>query len=121
MLWRRLWLVLLGYLVLVGALEVLLRLLGAAMGARVLIAFLIALLVGLEAASLRRWTLIRGGWRDHGIVVGDDLESAERRFFSVWTGTDAPTRTPAPAAAGFPQARAPKGVVGMFPQPGGSR
>lgn len=58
MLWRRLWLVLLGYLVVVGALEFLLRLIGASIAARILIGFLIALLVGLEAASLRRWTLI---------------------------------------------------------------
>lgn len=121
MLWRRLWLVLLGYLILVGALEALLRVLGAAMGARVFIGFLIALLVGFEAASLRRWTLIRRGWRDHGIVVGDDLEGAERRFFSAWTGTDGPRGATASAAAGFPQPHAPASVVGLFPQPGGSR
>lgn len=121
MLWHRLWLALLGYVVVVGALEVLLRSLGATAGSRALIAFLVALLVGLEASSLRRWTLIRRGWRDHGIVVGEALENAERRFFSVWTGTEAPNQAPAPAAAGFPQAGAPKGVIGLFPQPGGSR
>jgi hypothetical protein len=126
MLWRRLWLVLLGYLVLVGALEFLLRLIGAAMAARVFIGFLIALLVGLEAASLRRWTLIRRGWRDHGIVVGDDLEGAERRFFSAWTMADGPKSAAAtsPATTGLvqrTQPSAPTGVVGLFPQPGGSR
>ncbi|MFY9735540.1 MAG: DUF2628 domain-containing protein [Rhodoplanes sp.] len=125
MLWRRLWLVLLGYLVVVGALEFLLRLIGASIAARILIGFLIALLVGLEAASLRRWTLIGRGWRDWGIVVADDLEGAERRFFSAWTATDAPKSAAAsPATAGLfqrTQPSAPTGVVGLFPQPGGSR
>ncbi len=126
MLWRRLWLVLLGYLVLVGALEFLLRLIGASVATRIFIGFLIALLVGLEAASLRRWTLMRRGWRDHGIVVGDNLEGAERRFFSAWTATGASKSAAAasPVAAGLvqrTQPSAPAGVVGLFPQPGGSR
>jgi hypothetical protein len=125
MLWHRLWLVLLGYLVLVGALEFLLRPIGASMAARVFIGFLIALLVGLEAASLRRWTLIRRGWRDWGIVVADDLEGAERRFFSARTAKDAPKSAAAsPATASLvqrPQPSAPTGIVGPFPQPGGSR
>ena len=125
MLWHRLWLVLLSYLVIVGALEFLLRLIGASVAARILIGFFIALLVGLEAASLRRWTLIRRGWRDHGIVVGDDLEGAERRFFSARTAADLPKSAAAsPATASLvqrPQPSAPTGVVGLFPQPGGSR
>jgi hypothetical protein len=125
MLWHRLWLVLLSYLVIVGALEFLLRLIGASVAARILIGFFIALLVGLEAASLRRWTLIRRGWRDHGIVVGDDLEGAERRFFSARTAKDAPKSAAAsPATASLvqrPQPSAPTGVVGLFPQPRGSR
>ncbi len=87
MLWRRLWLVLLGYIVLIAGLEVVFRLLGASIGPRILTGFLIALLIGLEAGTLRRWTLVRRGGRDHGIVVGDDLEAAERRFFSAWTAT----------------------------------
>lgn len=125
MLWHRLWLVLLGYLVVVGALEFLLRLIGASMGARILIGFLIALLVGLEAASLRRWTLTRRGWRDHGIVIGDDLEGAERRFFAALTPAGVPKSVAtSPATASLvqrPQPSAPTGVVGLFPQPGGSR
>lgn len=125
MLWRRMWLVLLGYLFVVGALEFLLRLIGASLGARILIGFLVALLVGLEAASLRRWTLIRRGWRDHGIVIGDDREGAERRFFSAWTPAGMPKGAVAsPATASLvqrPQPSAPTGVLGLFPQPGRSR
>src|SRR5216684_3389140 len=50
--------------------------------------FLFAVLVGLEASSLRRWTLTRRGWNDLGIVVADDLEAAERRFFAAWASSD---------------------------------
>ncbi len=53
--------------------------------AKALASLLIALLVGLEAGALRRWTLERRGWKTHGFVVGDDLEDAERRFFGQWT------------------------------------
>ena len=48
---------------------------------------LFALLIGFEAATLRRFTLARRRrWRNVGIVVGDDLELAERRFFDAWIG-----------------------------------
>jgi len=126
MLWHGLWLVLLGYVVAMGGFEFLYRVLGASLGVRALIGFLIAILIGLEAASLRRWTLIRRGWRDHGIVVADDLESAEHRFFSDWT-------TGASMPIGAAKARVPvnpvrrsrtsplAGVVGFFPEAGGSR
>ncbi len=46
---------------------------------------LIALLMGFEAASLQRWTLSRRNWRQLDIVVADDEEAAERRFFDRWT------------------------------------
>src|SRR6202041_2110732 len=42
---------------------------------------LLALLLGFEAASLRRWTLSRRNWRQLDIVVADDEEAVERRFF----------------------------------------
>ncbi len=86
---------------------------------------LIALLVGFEAASLRRWTLARRGWRTLGFVVGDDEESAERRFFAAWTARAASPTAPSPVAA-EPQYAAPvrrgppsgSDVIGLFPEPG---
>src|SRR5262245_45074141 len=59
MLWHRLWLVLLGYIVIEIVLYVGLTFAGAPEGARALASFLVALLVGLEASTLRRWTLSR--------------------------------------------------------------
>jgi hypothetical protein len=54
------------------------------------------------------------------VVVGDDLESAERRFFAAWVAPRAkpamPPLAPAPAM-GKPASGAPE-VIGLFPEPG---
>ena len=116
----RLWLVLSAYIVLMVAIGIGLHLVGASMSARLLVAFLIALLIGFEAASLRRWTLARRGWNDVGLVVADDVESAERRFFDAWAA-DGGHRLALPTAPA-PVARtsgAPPDVIGLFPEPGG--
>ena len=121
MLWHRLWLVLLGYCVVATAIHFGLLKIGASAGVRGAIWLLIAILVGLEASSLRRWTLRRRGWSDIGVVVADDVNVAERRFYDAWmTGAD----TFAPEPPAVPPARrtaAPvsRDVIGLFPQPGG--
>jgi hypothetical protein len=97
---------------------------------------LLALLLGFEAASLKRWTLSRRNWRQLDIVVADDEESAERRFFDRWTakrralsndqsavdrGGPPPTRD----IPGQPFSRPPplpqSEIIGLFPEPGASR
>ncbi len=118
MLWRRLWLVTVLYVVGLVALHMLLWLFGVPGTARVAVDFLVALLIGFEAGTLWRWTLTRRGAKYLGVVVGDDLESAERHFFAAWT--------PAPQATSAPMAPPPKAwkpsasgdIVGLFPQPG---
>ena len=125
MIWRRLWLVLIIYLIVLGLIEFGLRRLGIDSQARFTVYFLVRLLVGMEAATLRRWTLLRRGWRDRGIVVADDLEMAERRFFDWWS-VDRPMPPPPPPPP--PPSYAPAsnfgagaGVIGLFPEPGGGR
>ena len=122
MLWHRLWLVLIGYLVGAAALQLALAKIGASGSAKVLVGLLLAILVGLEAASLRRWTLARRGWTNLGIVVADDRDLAERRFFDAWAAGAVAVPAPAPPIASAPPARtasaAPGGVIGLFPQPG---
>src|SRR5215475_1959303 len=57
MLWHRLWLVFLGYVLITIALHMTLSFLGASAGVTTAVGVLLALLVGFEAASLRRFTL----------------------------------------------------------------
>src|ERR1700680_320119 len=59
MIWRRLWLVLVIYLVALGLIGYGLQRFEIALSARVFVLVLIQLLVGLEATRLRRWTLVR--------------------------------------------------------------
>jgi Protein of unknown function (DUF2628) len=117
MLRHRMWIEFIAYLLLVGGVTFVLRRLGVAETAGGLVAFLIALLVGMEASSLRRWKLARRGFENQGIVVGDDLEDAERRFFDGWIGQGARPAFSQPPAAPFSPGSGPGDIVGLFPQP----
>jgi len=134
LIYRRLWLALAGYIGVSIAVAVALSWLHAGFGTRSVVMLLIAILMGMEAASLRRWTLSRGKWRQLDIVVADGEEAAERRFFDRWTmkqtaeldqmsvdrGAPPPTRS----GAGRPFSPPPvprDDIIGLFPQPGGSR
>jgi hypothetical protein len=127
MLRRRLWLVLLGYILLTIAINIALALAGASMVVTFAVGALVSLLAGFEAASLRRFTLGRRGWSNVGVVVGDDLEAAERRFFEAWTKEGGRALAPAPVmpgAASVPTVRRPptgSEVIGLFPTPGAPR
>ncbi|GAB1717753.1 MAG: hypothetical protein NTAFB05_27950 [Nitrobacter sp.] len=128
LLYQRLWLAFAGYMMLSIVVEVMLSLLRASGGIRFAVMAVIALLMGLEAVSLRRWTLSRRKWRQLGVVVADDREAAERRFFDRWTtmrGLDFDPTTvdrgaPPPTRNGPRQPpQLPRGdIVGLFPQPG---
>jgi hypothetical protein len=119
----RQWLALLAYFVVTTALVGGLVLLGAHTAAIVAAAFCISLLLGFEAASIRRWKLRRRGWTMLGFVVGEDQEMAEQRFFARWA-----ERGPAPAAEPSAPNTLPRttpsvrrDVIGLFPQPGAPR
>lgn len=124
LIYRRLWLAFVVYAVVLVALQVGLRFAGVGSGGQMLIGALVALLIGFEAANLRRWTLTRRGWRELGTVIANDREAAERRFFDAWVAgdVDAAMATAGPAASII---RPPSGhrrdVIGLFPEPGGSR
>ena len=119
LLWHRLWLALIGYIGVAAVVVAGMKLIGASYGIRSLVGLLFALLLGFEASSLQRWTLTRRGWRDRGIVVGEDMETAERRFFAAWVATIG-SQVRQPHA---PKLRMPSGndVVGLFPEPGANR
>lgn len=123
MLWRRLWLVVLLYLAVTALMQIGLALIGAGGVAQISAGALISLLVGLEAASLRRWTLARRGFKMLGVVVGEDIDVAERRFFSAAIAQAEP-KSPSPPRS-LPTAWMPRAstqdVIGFFPEPGGQR
>ena len=116
MLRYRLWLALIVYLLVVSALGAAARALGDG-DWLMAISLLVSLLVGFEASTLRRYGLARRGWKTLGVVVGDDLEAAERRFFDAWAagGVPRPT-TPSPAGPAAPVPSGP--IIGLFPEPG---
>ena len=125
MAWHRMWLVLLACIGGSVAVEGAAYYAGPGRGATVAVGLLIALLIGLEAGTLRRFTLARRGWKNVGVVSGDDLEDAERRFFDAWVRGGKPAARPAAARTSPPPPPAPRAshgpdVIGLFPEPGAS-
>lgn len=124
MAWRGLWLVLLLYLVGLSALAATMWLLRVNVALQTTASFLIAFLTGLEASSLQRWTLKRRGYKPVGVVVGDDLESAERRFFSTWAQSRAPDKPGSrlqPSSLPLRMRDNSPDILGLFPRPDSSR
>ena len=136
LLWHRLWLALIGWIAVNVAICFGLYKLGVGSGTILLALVLIAVLMGLEAATLQRWTLSRRKWRQLDIVVADDEEAAERRFFERWTarqrgltndqwavdrGGPPPTRNIPGQPFSKPPPMPQGGIIGLFPEPGGSR
>jgi hypothetical protein len=134
--WHRLWLSLFGWIVLMAAIDFGLLRLGVGGGTILLTDILLALLLGLEAATLQRWSLSRGKWRQLDVVVADNQEAAERRFFERWSakqralsndqlavdrGGPPPTRD----IPGQPFSKPPPvphgDIIGLFPDPGAPR
>lgn len=123
MLFHRLALVVILWLVVVFVLGAATRLLGVPSGTASLVFLLLAFWIGLEASTLQAWTLKRRGWREIGIVVADELEAAERRFFdelhdqdSMDFGASVPGRI-----AMLDRSHGGTDVIGLFPEPRGSR
>ena len=125
LLWRRLWLAFALYLMLNIMLGVGLTLIGAAPGVKFLTSLLIAFLIGLEASAIWRRKLAWKKWKMLGFVVGDDTETAERRFYGEWvkrahekpavTSSASAPQYSAPVRRGSPS---PDDVIGLFPEPG---
>jgi hypothetical protein len=85
---------------------------------------------GLEGVNFRARKLLRTGYRDAGVVIAEDLETAELRFFETWKSSpaNAPVKSDYPyapnaAPPAFPDtklavASTEQNVIGMFPTPG---
>jgi hypothetical protein len=130
MLRHRLWLVAALFVAGTILIDIGLRYAGVTSAWRTLVFVAIAFLVGLEGATLRRWTLNRRGWTNVGVVVADDPDDAERRFFVNWQAGKRQNAAPQPARAEsvvrgsvvaspravYPRSE-PSGVIGSFPEP----
>jgi hypothetical protein len=79
MLAHRLWWPLVAYVAAMTVIELALNPRWLTLGALAL-----SLLIGLEAGSVRRWSLDRRGWTTLGTVSGRTQEDCERRFFDMW-------------------------------------
>ena len=124
LLWRRLWLALLLYVVAWAVVQGPLWLVKIGPTAHGAIGLLFAILLGMEASSVSRWTLNRRGWKNLGVVIGDDLESAERRFFQSWRELPqaaSAQKTAVLTSYGPKASENGNDVIGLFPEPGGSR
>ena len=111
--------------------------LGAGRGTIFAVDVLIALLMGFEAASLRRWTLSRRKWRQLDIVVGRRRGSGRaallrsldrppaRRSTNDQSAVDRGAPPPTRNIPGQPFSKPPPlpqgGIIGLFPEPGGPR
>ena len=117
MFWNGLWLVLVIYLVGTVAIQAVLWALGVSAAVKFAVALLIAILVGCEAGSLRRWSL-RRRWTNVGLVVAPTQETAERRFFESWSADAAsPLAAAAPAPLPTRMPEPSPDVIVLFPEP----
>ncbi|MEM6665697.1 MAG: DUF2628 domain-containing protein [Pseudomonadota bacterium] len=119
LLFSRMWLPFLGYLALVLCLQGVGEALQLAPVLLAAVGFAINVWIGFEAGALRRWSLLRKGWRMVGVSVGRNREEAERRAFGWWLADQDrqsfAARPAVPATMGFAADEAP--VVGLFPEP----
>ncbi|WP_457106412.1 DUF2628 domain-containing protein [Methylobacterium sp. P5_C11] len=91
---------------------------GLPTGAGLVVTLLAAWLIGLEASSLRRWTLARRGWPARDAVVAATPEEAEGRALTRWIeASQAAPRAPFPSGP----SRRPEPVIGLFPAQEGTR
>jgi len=135
LLFHQLWIVTLVYIVFSLALDFGLVALGVDSGTIFAVMALVALLMGFEASTLRRWTYSRGKWRQLDLVVADHEDAAEQRFFDRWAGrrdladerggidrgAPPPPRYASPAQSHPASPDGPNSVLGLFPQPGALR
>jgi hypothetical protein len=120
LLWNRLWL---GFAFWLAAVA----LIGAAVAALQLESFVAALALALpslilavEATLLRQHHLMASGFREAGVVLAEDIEGAERRFFDRWLVREKAKPPPPSSLPPLPQP-APSPVIGFFPDSGAIR
>lgn len=124
-LWHRLWLTFVGYLIFLLLIAWTGRLANDQIAT--ILAIVGGILFALEANNIRRFSLARRGWRDIGSSFGKGIEEAEVRFFGRSKGSGslagsaddngiAAARIASPHPARF-GARSDERILGLFPEP----
>ena len=120
LLWHRLWLGLVFWFAAVA-------LIGAAVAAlrlesfiAVLVLSVPSLILAFEATLLRQQKLAANGFREAGVVVAEDIETAERRFFDRWLAREKGKSQSPSSLPPLPQPT-PSPVIGFFPDSGAMR
>ena len=122
LLWSRLWLGFLGWLVLTVAIVLGLRALGLKEWAGFAAIAIPSLIAAFEATALKRRKLLRRGFRETAVMVADDRDTAERCFFAAWIADAGKAKEETlPPLSVPPAALPPSGVIGLFPEAGGAR
>jgi Protein of unknown function (DUF2628) len=118
-LWHRMWLALVYYVVFVLVVAWTGRLGGDSLA--LVVAILGSVLFALEANNIRGLSLESRGWREVGVASGRNYDEAETRFFGSWGMQPEVTQRDAIARAAFlPEARAhgaDEPILGLFPEP----
>lgn len=118
--WHRLWLAALFVTLLLVGLVFGGRLIGLAPGAGLLVLLLAAILIGLEASTLRRWTYARNGRPARDAVIAGSRDEAESKAFARWLG-HAALRPPTSTTGGARLREDQDDVIGLFPASEGAR
>lgn len=130
LLYHRLWLVLVGFIALLAAIQTGLAISGLAADVSGWATLVLSAVFALLANDLRRWTLDQRGYRVAGLAGGRDLAECEERFFTGWLAeqdargdNSSETAKRAPRAAAAPVTSGKGGgeaddVIGLFPEPG---
>jgi hypothetical protein len=119
-LWHRLWLTLVWYVVFVLTVAWIGRLMSQ--DAATIVALLGAVLLALEANNIRRIALEKRGWEEIGATFGKNISEAEARFFAIGTEKPDPLdRRAAMLRAAYAQEPSPETsdepILGLFPEP----
>ena len=123
LLWNRLWLAFVVWLIAILKLAIVAYVFGLDEKAAAPLMWLPTLIVAFEGMELLRRKLLRRRFREAGVMVAQDLEDAERRYFADWQGSASVVATKPSVAPPTPATSAPSSnsVIGLFPEPGGRR
>lgn len=127
LLYHRMWLELVGFIVVLLLVDLVLALAGFGNAAAGWSTLVLSLILALQANDLRRWRLARRGFRTVGAVTGKDRIECELKYFAAWPEIpelqeERPAGGgPARQGGGFRLRENRQGddeVIGLFPDPG---